>query len=145
MPPVKQCPKCRSMVPIKKSLCVCGHSFKTNLPVYFIRKSKRIAIASESADEIALRLVKDSTRKAQKQALETSDETLYRQEQNRACMAKRRDSETVAETAQRQEHDRACKAKKRESETVIENPNPYPNPNPHTSQLQLDEFDGMWY
>ena len=82
MPPVKQCPKCRSMVPIKKSVCVCGHSFKKNLPVYSSMKRKRIAIAvkqqraAESEDEIASRLVKDSTRKAQKRALETSDETL---------------------------------------------------------------------
>ena len=44
---------------------------------------------SESADEIALRLVKDSTRKAQKQALETSDETWCRQEQDQVCKAKR--------------------------------------------------------
>ena len=35
--------------------------------------------ASESADEIGLRLVKNSTRKAQKRA---SDETLYRQEKS---------------------------------------------------------------
>ena len=34
--------------------------------------------ASESADEIALRLTRDSTRKAQQRALETNDETLYR-------------------------------------------------------------------
>ena len=86
MPPVKQCPKCGSMVAIRKLVCVCGHSFKTSRPVYSTRKSKRIAMqqqrASESADEIASRLVKDSTRKAQKRALETSDETLYRQEQD---------------------------------------------------------------
>ena len=126
MPPVKQCPKCRSTVPIKKSMCVCGHSFKKNLPVYSTRKSKRIAItmqqqrASDSADENALRLVKDSTREAQKRALETSDETLYRQEQDRACKAKRRESETVVETAHRREQNRAGMAKKRDSETVVE-------------------------
>ena len=42
--------------------------------------------ASELADDIALRLTKDSTRKAQQRALENSDETLYRQQQNRARM-----------------------------------------------------------
>ena len=47
MPPVKQCPKCSSMVPIRKSVCVCGHSFKINVPVYSTRKSKRIAIAMQ--------------------------------------------------------------------------------------------------
>ena len=126
MPPVKQYPKCCSMVPIKKSVCVCGHCFKKNLQVYSTTKSKRIAIAmqqqraSESADEIASRLVKDSTRKAQKRALETSDDTWYRLEQDRACKAKRRESETVVETALRQQHDRAYKAKKREAETVVE-------------------------
>ena len=77
--------------------------------------------ATESADGIALRLVKDSTsRKAQKRALETSDETSSRQEQDRACKAKRRETETVIETAQRRQQDRACKAKSRESETVVE-------------------------
>ena len=76
--------------------------------------------ARESADEIALRLVKDSTRKAQKRALETSDETLSRQEQDRACKAKRRETETVVETAQRRQQDRACKTKRRESETMVE-------------------------
>ena len=70
MPPVKQCPKCGSMVAIKKGICVCSHSFKTNRPlaVYSTGKSKRIAMqqhrASETADDIVLRLVKDSTRKA---------------------------------------------------------------------------------
>ena len=67
--------------------------------------------ATESADEIALRLVKDSTRKAQKRALETSDETSSRQEQDRACKAKRKETETVIETAQRRQQNRACKAK----------------------------------
>ena len=103
MPPIKQCPKCSARVAIRKSVCVCGHSFKTKPPVYSTRESKRIAIqqqrATESADEIGLRLLKDSTRKAQTRALETSDETLYRQEQDRACKAKRREPETVVETA----------------------------------------------
>ena len=124
MPPVKQCPNCGAMVVIKKTVCVCGHSFKTNRPVYSTRKSKRIAMqqqrASESADEIALRLVKDTTRKVQKRALETSDETLYRQEQERAYAAKKRASEIPAEILYGQELDRACKAKKRESQTAIE-------------------------
>ena len=107
MPPVKQCPGCGARVAIRKSVCECGHSFKTKPPVYSTRRSKRIAIATqqqratESADEIALRLVKDSTRKAQKRALETSDETSSRQEQHRACKAKRKETETVIETAQR--------------------------------------------
>ena len=69
MPPLKQCPTCGAMVAIKKSVCVCGHLFKRKLAVYSTRKSRRITIqqkrASESADEIALRLTKDSTRKAQ--------------------------------------------------------------------------------
>ena len=124
MPPVKQCPECGTKVAIRKSVCVCGHSFKTKRPVYSTRKSKRIAMkqqrASESADDVALRLVKDSTRKAQKRALETSDESWCRQEQDRACKAKRRGSETAVETAQRREKNRACMAKKRESETVVE-------------------------
>ena len=45
--------------------------------------------ALESADQIALRQVIDSIRKAQNRALETTDETLYRQEQDRAYTAKR--------------------------------------------------------
>ena len=64
--------------------------------------------------------MKDSTRKAQKRALEPSDESLYSQEQDRACKDKRRESETVVKTTLRREHDRACKAKTRESETVVE-------------------------
>ena len=118
----QECPGCGARVAV---VCECGHSFKIKPPVYSTRRSKRIAIATqqqratESADEIALRLVKDSTRKAQKRALETSDETSSRQEQDRACKAKRKETETVIETAQRRQQDRACKAKRRESETVV--------------------------
>ena len=123
MPPIKQCPGCGARVAIRKSICECGHSFKTKPPVYSTRRSKRIAIAmqqqraTESADGVALRLVKDSTRKAQKRALETCDETSSRQEQDRACKAKKRETKSVIETAQRRQQDRACKAKSRESET----------------------------
>ena len=54
-----------------------------------------------------LRQVKDSTRRAQKRALETSDEILYRQEQDRANTAKRRASKMPAEILWQ---DRACKS-----------------------------------
>jgi hypothetical protein len=53
--PVKQCPKCGSMVAIK-----------TKRPVYSTRKSKRITMqqqrALESVDGLPLRLVKESTK-----------------------------------------------------------------------------------
>ena len=72
VPPIKVCPQCGSMVAIKKSVCVCGHSFKRKLPVYSIRKSRRMAMQRKrAAAEIMLRQVKDSARKAQKLALET--------------------------------------------------------------------------
>ena len=67
MPSVKQCPTCGSMVAISKSVCVCGHSFKTKLPVYNTKNSKRIATqqkrALESAEEVVLRQVKDRSRR----------------------------------------------------------------------------------
>ena len=124
MPPVKQCPKCGLMVPIKKSVCVCGHSFKTKPLVYSTRKSKRIAMqqkrALQSADEIFSRQEQDRACIAKKRASETMAETLQRQEQDCSCRAKKRASETTAETLQRQEQDRACKVRKRGLETVVQ-------------------------
>ena len=101
MPPVKQCPQCGSMVAIKKSICVCGHSFKRKPPVYATRKSKRVA-------------------KQLKRALESADETSLRKQLDRAYQSRKRTSETSAEILCRQEHDRAYKAQKRASETVVE-------------------------
>ena len=87
MPPVKQCRQCGSMMAIKKLVCVFGHLFKRNLPVYATRKSKRVAMqlkrALESADETVLRQTKDSTSKAQKRALETEEQSLQRKQSER--------------------------------------------------------------
>ena len=66
-----------SVATIKKSVCVCGHSFafKRKHPVYATRNSKRVAMqqkrALELADESLLRLTKDSTRKALKRVVGT--------------------------------------------------------------------------
>ena len=146
MPPVKQCPKCGSSVAIRKSVCVCGHSFKRNPPVY-TRKSNRLAMQQKRAleteeqsiqrkiadktyhsnkrdveahNETLYRLEQNRTRTANKRALETSTETLSRQERNQACMAKKRASETPVKTVQRREQNQACMAKKRASETPLE-------------------------
>ena len=42
MPPIKQCLGRGARVAIRKSVCECGHSFKTKPPVYSTRRSKRI-------------------------------------------------------------------------------------------------------
>ena len=51
MPPLKKCPQCGSVATIKKSVCVCGHSFafKRKHPVYGTRNSKRVAMQQKRA------------------------------------------------------------------------------------------------
>ena len=73
--------------------------------------------ALESAEEVNLRQVIDSTRRALKWALETSDETLNMQEQDRAYNVKKRASEKSAKILWQ---DQARKSKKRACETVVE-------------------------
>ena len=101
MHPIKQCPECGSKIAIKKSVCVCGHSFKRKPPVYTTRKSKRVAIqqkrALETEKQSLQRKQADRVYQSNKRAMETHDETLYRLEQKRVYIADKRASETSAE------------------------------------------------
>ena len=141
MPLTKVCEQCSTSVNVKKSVCVCGHTFAKS---HVTRQSKRIAMkrkrAVESELETAARQGKDRDTKAHKRALEddiqhsyrnkrdrtytaktraneTQQQTMCRQELNRACTAKTRANETQQQAMCRQEHDRACTAKARASET----------------------------
>ena len=146
MPLTKVCEQCSTSVNVKKSVCVCGHTFAKS---HVTRQSKRIAMKRkravesdgfESELETAARQGKDRDIKAHKRALEddiqhsyrnkrdrtytaktraneTQQQTMCRQELNRACTAKTRANETQQQAMCRQEHDRACTAKARASET----------------------------
>ena len=121
--PVKQCPECGSSVAIKKSMCVCGHSFRRNPPVY-ARRSKRVAMqqnrALETTEQCLHRKQADKAYQSNRRAMETDNETLHRLEHKRAYTANKRSSETSAETLRRQEQNQASMAKKRALETPAE-------------------------
>ena len=107
MPLTKVCPRCDVLVHVRKSACVCGHTFslKQKLP----RTSKRIAAkrALETENDKAQRRINDRLARAQKRALETVGETLERNEKDRACTANKRASESHDETLKRLEQSRA--------------------------------------
>ena len=77
--PIKSCPVCNSNVPIRKSVCECGHIFKKQKPSPMkLNETSRVAIAK-------------------KRLSETESEAMVRKESNKVGMAKERLSETESE------------------------------------------------
>ena len=88
------CTLCGTVVHVKKSVCVCGHTFrlqtKTQVSVMtrkeLATKRKR---AVESCDKTALRQRKDIIAKKRKRAIESHNETCrHRQERDRLQTAR---------------------------------------------------------
>ena len=104
MPLIKVCPKCSSVVNVRKTLCACGHSFSIR------RQPQRVCKAAKRANETPVEALKrkqhDRANRAAKRASETALETLYRQECDRASKASKRAAETPVETLSRQQNDR---------------------------------------
>ena len=106
----KACPKCGTIVHVKRAVCNCSHAFA-------LKRKARCCVGSEPDRK---RKEKDSIRKARGRSSETREQTVQRQEQQRVRMASMRASETCEETLQRREQDRVRRASMRASETCEE-------------------------
>ena len=126
MPLTKVCPQCSAVINIRKSVCVCGHSFNTRKQkspcerktTMSVRKAEKRTAAIPT--EILARQEQDRACKAAKREFESPAEKLARQERDRACKATKKDFESPSEKLVRQERDRACKATKKDFESPSE-------------------------
>ena len=147
----KVCSQCSATVHVRRAVCGCGYAFprkrrlragdvqakkeeradrlyRANMrasetpqetATRLKRNSARIASmrASETPQETATRMKRNSARIASMRASETPQETATRMKRNSARIASMRASETPEETVDRQKSDKLRKAQKRASET----------------------------
>ena len=106
----KTCPKCSTVVHVKRAICCCGHAFA-------LKRKARCCDDSEP-DKAMKRRKSERVRKGRERVCETLEQTLERQEQNRRRMASMRASEAPEKTLERQEQSRAHMARMRASETA---------------------------
>lgn len=100
---VKRCPDCGNQLHVRKSLCPCGHVFKSGPSITLdgLRKS-------------------NAASQARKRVLESEQETGRRRQANAACQAHRKAIETEHESDQRKQANAACTARRRALETEHE-------------------------
>ena len=106
----KTCPKCSTVVHVKRAICCCGHAFA-------LKRKARCCDDSEP-DKAMKRRKSERVRKGRERVCETLEQTLERREQNRRRMASMRASEAPEKTLERQEQSRAHMARMRASETA---------------------------
>lgn len=116
MPLTKVCPRCSSLVNVRKAACFCGHVFI--IKSVATRKSRRLAMkckrALESESDILKRKDNDKRARAKKRALEPEDKALQRKQQNKDYMAKKRALEQEDEALQRKQLNRESLWQRRE-------------------------------
>ena len=121
----KVCSQCSATVHVRRAVCGCGYAFprKRRLRAGDVQAKKEERAdrlyranlrASETPQETATRLKRNSARIASMRASETPQETATRMKRNSARM---RASETPEETVDRQKSDKLRKGQKRASET----------------------------
>ena len=127
----KVCSQCSATVYVRRAVCGCGYAFpcKRRLGAGDVQAKKEERAdrlyranmrASETPQETATRLKRNSARIASMRASETPQETATRMKQNSARIASMRASETPQETATRMKRNSARIASMRASETPQE-------------------------
>ena len=118
----KTCPKCDTVVHVKRAACGCGHKFA-------LKRKGRRSVENESVkrrravecEEVVMqRKDKERVRKVRERAGEMPEKTLLRRQRDRICKESMRASETCEESSERREQNRTRMMRTRASEMCEE-------------------------
>ena len=118
----KTCPKCDTVVHVKRAACGCGHKFalKRKGRRSFENESVKRRRAVECEEVVMQRKDKERVRKVRERAGEMPEKTLLRRQRDRICKESMRASETCEESSERREQNRTRMMSTRASETCEE-------------------------